>query len=383
MPAARRLLALPAAAWRSTAATRRFLGRVAGTFAKIAAPVVALLILAGLLLVGGNPQRPWVGPPAADRLGTDTGGRFADWKPPLSAALAFPPTDPAGGTPFLESLRTGGLKMTLAGRPAAFESADGGFAPPYPRRAWERLDWGLAASSYADVGVPGVAQRVTYLRAGGVFLAAFVGAVCLIWWAAAWGLAKRRENRGARDELHPQPGRLALLSGMLWPWAYLAAVAGAAAVTNPMVNLCGLGTPDGLAGWRVSAHVGPPRGFGEPHGMEVPPEPSGLTVGAADLGVPPKSVPPPPARFGAARVPFNPAPLDPGRYEREDRTVGAAGWRIGFARWCWTGGPASGERTGWDVHLGPWWAVAAGAVGSLLGVLRWRRDRADLGEHPL
>ena len=266
--------------------------------------------------------------------------------------------------------------MTLAGRPAAFETPDGGFAPPYPRRAWERLDWGLAASSYADVGVPGVAQRVTYLRAGGVFLAAFVGAVCLIWWAAAWGLAKRREHRGAYDELHPKPGRLALLSGLLRPWAYLAALAGAAAVTNPLVNLCGLGAPGGLAGWRVSAHVGPPRGFGEPNGMEAPAEPSGLTVGVANLGAPRKPVPPPPA--GPARLGAAPVLLDPVSYERDDRTIGAAGWRTGFARWTATGGPPPGARTGWDVHVGPWWAVVVGAVGSLLGVLRWRRDRAEL-----
>ena len=350
---------------RRFAGVRRALGRTAAAGWATGAPLLWLLAGCGLLLVAGHPDRPWFGPPEISTVSTATGGRGADWKAPLSAELKFAPAARLGA-----ALRTGGLRMILAGPPRAFETDPKrrGFAPPYPDRAWDP-GWGVAASSYANVGAPGEAQRVVYLRIGGLFLAAFAPAFAAVWWGVAYGLKVRRERRGEPARADRRPGRFDLLRGAARPWILLAAVAGLATVTTPLATLAGYGSG---ADRRVSASIGPPNRIAVPDGETT----SGLKFGVG-WNAPAPRPPVPAGPFGARLFPRVPGASMSAVERRDDRTLGSGGWCVGLADWDITFGGGGGYG-GREAFVGPWWLILAGALGSLAAAYRWRRDRAKL-----
>ncbi|NNJ28029.1 ankyrin repeat domain-containing protein [Alienimonas chondri] len=153
---------------------RHAVGRTASAMSRVAAPIVWLLAGAGLLLVAGDPQCPWVGPRES---------------PPLTAWLAFSP-----GASLPRTLREDGLRVNFAGprRPLAADADRPEFTPP-PETLWP-LGWGVDAFAH-DPWAPGVSQRVVSLRFSGWFLGAFAAAFAAVWWAVAFALKTRPSRR--------------------------------------------------------------------------------------------------------------------------------------------------------------------------------------------
>ena len=318
------------------------------TAARVAAPVVWLLAGAGLLLVAGDPERPWV---------SGWGGPAAN--PPVFAWLSFSP-----GAPLTRTLREDGLRVVFAGPPRALAADEErpGFAPP-PDELWPP-GWGVDGFAY-DPWAPGAAQRAASLRFSGWFLAAFVPAFAAVWWAAAFVLRKRREGRGERIEPDRRPGWFGLLRGVLKPWVLLAAVAGAAEVSGPLTVLAECA---GAGRAPVGGGIDPPWHFGEPG--ELDGEPRGLIAGVFRE----ESAAAPPAGAGRRAA-------APGFRVLSSRTFGRGGWRVGAAE------SRNVERTGrtWRgrmIFVGPWWAVAVGILSSLLAARRWRTGRRNRAEVP-
>ena len=317
-------------------------GRLAGlrrAAARVAAPVVWLLAGAGLLLVAGDPERPWV---------SGWGGPAGS--PPLFAWLSL-----GSRPPLTRTLREDGLHVGLAGppRPLAADADRPEFAPP-PDELWPP-GWGVDGFVH-DPWAPGAAQRAASLRFSGWFLGAFSAAFTAVWWTVAFLMAKRREGRGERIEPDRRPGWFGLLRGVLKPWVLLAAVAGAAEVSGPLTVLAECA---GAGRAPVGGGIDPPWHFGGPG--ELDGEPRGLIAGFFRE----EPAPAPPAGRRAAPPAFR---------VLSSRTVGRGGWRVGAAE------SRNVERTGrtWRgrmIFVGPWWAVVAGTLGSLLAARRWRRGR--------
>ena len=238
------------------AGVRHVLRRTAAAASRVAAPVVWLLAGGGLLLVVGDPHRPWVGP--REVRGGEPGGPAAS--PPLFAWLSFSPGASLGRT-----LREDGLRVGFAGPPRAVapDADRPEFAPP-PRELWPP-GWGVDAFVH-DPWARGVAQRVASLRFSGWYLAAFVPAFAAVWWTVAFFLRKRREGRGEPLEPDRRPGRFALLWGVLRPWVLLAAVAGAAVAgaAELWAPLATLAECAGAGTVPVGMGIDPPWHFGEP-----------------------------------------------------------------------------------------------------------------------
>ena len=267
------------------------------TASRVAAPVVWLLAGAGLLLVAGDPHRPWV----SGRVGP-----AANANPPVFAWLSFSP-----GAPLTRTLREDGLHMGFAGppRPLAADEQRPEFAPP-PDELWPP-GWGVDGFVY-DARAPGVAQRAASLRFSGWFLGAFSAAFAAVRWTIGFFLRKRREGRGERIESDRRPGWFGLLRGVLKPWVLLAAVAGAAEVSTPLATLAECA---GAGPMPVSAGIVPPWPFG---GLgDAAGEPRGLAAGVSRA----EPTPAPPAGAGRRAAP-------PEFRVLSNRTVGRGGWRL-------------------------------------------------------